>query len=280
MSEPESAPLPPPAANTFAALGAIDPSEVDPAARAYWEEAAAQYQAEHGLFLGGPDGAGFVWGPEGLAEEAAQVLGPATALAGRRVLELGCGAGQCGRWLAARGADVLGVDISLAQLRFARTGPRPLPVVAATATALPLATGTFDVAFSSYGAVPFVQDLAALFGEVRRVLRPGGVWAFATSHPIRWCFPDDPGYAGLRASIPYFDRQAYVERDEAGRAVYAEFHRTLADYCNVLVAAGFTIERVEEPDWPAENESTWGGWSPLRGAIIPGTLIVRARAAG
>jgi hypothetical protein len=64
------------------------------ASRAWWDRDADSYQAEHGEFLGDVD---FVWCPEGLREADAGLLGP---LAGRRVLELGCGAAAAGRWLA------------------------------------------------------------------------------------------------------------------------------------------------------------------------------------
>jgi SAM-dependent methyltransferase len=151
-------------------------------------------------------------------------------------------------------------------------------VVAATATALPFPNASFDAAFSAYGAVQSVADLPRLLAEVRRVLVPGGRWVFSVTHPIRWAFPDEPGPEGLAVAGSYFDRTPYVERDASGRAVYAEFHRTLGDYVAALQAAGFAIQRVVEPEWPAWNEATWGGWSPLRGMHLPGTLIIGCRA--
>ncbi|MBS2539867.1 SAM-dependent methyltransferase, partial [Catenulispora sp. NF23] len=63
--------------------------------RGWWDANADEYQAEHGAFLGD---ARFVWCPEGLDEAEARLLG--TELAGKRVLEVGAGAGQCSRWLA------------------------------------------------------------------------------------------------------------------------------------------------------------------------------------
>jgi SAM-dependent methyltransferase len=157
-------------------------------------------------------------------------------------------------------------------------GSQRLAAVAATATALPFADRSIAAAFSAYGAVQFVADLPRLLAEVRRVLVPGGRWVMSVTHPVRWAFPDDPGPAGLTATASYFDRRPYVERDEADVAVYAEFHRTLGDYVAVLVASGFAIEAMVEPEWPDWNEQVWGGWSPQRGARLPGTLIVGCRA--
>ena len=61
---------------------------------------------------------------------------------------------------------------------------------------MPFRTQSFDVAFSAFGAIPFVADSAQAMREVARVLRPGGRWVFSVTHPMRWMFPDDPGRPG------------------------------------------------------------------------------------
>jgi SAM-dependent methyltransferase len=198
------------------------------------------------------------------------------------VLEIGAGAAQCSRWLAAQGARPVALDLSFRQLQHARRidldrAGTPVPLVQADAAVLPFADGSFDLACSAYGAVPFSADTAALMREVHRVLRPGGRWVFSTTHPIRWAFPDEPGEEGLTASASYFDRTPYVEQDEHGRASYVEHHRTLGDRIRELVAAGFTLLDLVEPEWPEGLTAEWGGWSPLRGRHIPGTAIFVAR---
>jgi hypothetical protein len=100
---------------------------------------------------------------------------------------------------------------------------------------------------------------------------------FSTTHPFRWAFPDVPGAAGLTATMSYFDRTPYVETDDHGRLAYAEHHRTMGDRVRELVAAGLVLEDVVEPEWPARNEQEWGGWSPLRGRVFPGTAIFVCR---
>ena len=248
-----------------------DPTESAAASRRWWDAEAASYLDEHGAFLGD---ARFVWSPEGLSEADSGLLGE---VEGRRVLEVGCGAAQCARWLAARGADPVGLDLSGTMLGHARRigigCGLDVPLVQSDAARLPFAADSFDLACSAYGALPFVADSAAVMREVARVLRPGGRWVFAVTHPVRWSFPDDPGPAGLVARDSYFDRRPYVEQDERGVATYVEHHRTLGDRVRELVGAGFRLVDLVEPEWPGENTRTWGQWSPLRGRVIPGTAI-------
>lgn len=262
---------PGPSAAAGVARRPLSGAEARRASRTYWESAAHDYQQEHGDFLGG---ARFVWGPEGLDEADAQLLGD---VRGRRVLEVGAGAAQCSRWLRGQGADALAVDISLAQLRESRALDARLggavPVLAADGLALPLTDDCVDVAFSAYGAPQFVADAIGLQREVARVLRPGGRWVFSVTHPVRWSFPDDPGPGGLTATSSYFDRRPYVEQEPDGTPTYAEHHRTLGDRVRDVVAAGFRLVDLVEPPWPEELTQSWGQWSPLRGELLPGTAV-------
>ncbi|WP_263105910.1 class I SAM-dependent methyltransferase [Kitasatospora sp. DSM 101779] len=249
------------------------------ASRHWWDRNADEYQDEHGAFLGDDR---FTWCPEGLDEADARLLGDPAALKGLDVLEIGAGAAQCSRWLAARGARPVALDISFRQLQHSRRidlvrGSEPVAVVQADAAVLPFADGSFDLACSAYGAVPFSADTAALMREVHRVLRPGAHWVFSVTHPIRWAFPDEPGVEGLTATASYFDRTPYVEQDEQGRATYVEHHRTLGDRVRELTAAGFRLLDLVEPEWPEGHDQEWGGWSPLRGRLIPGTAIFVAQ---
>jgi SAM-dependent methyltransferase len=249
----------------------LSSSESLRASRSWWDAEASAYQAEHGEYLGDAD---FLWCPEGVREGEARLLGD---VSGRRILEVGAGAAQCSRWLAARGAYPVPLDVSASQLRHGqgldqRSGVQ-LPYVLADAQRLPFHNESFDLACSAYGAVPFVADSEAVMREVARVLRPGGRWVFSVTHPIRWSFLDDPGPGGLTAKTSYFSRRPYVEVDSEGTPTYVEHHRTLGDRIREIVAAGLVIDDLIEPEWPAHNEHVWGQWSKLRGELIPGTAI-------
>jgi SAM-dependent methyltransferase len=240
--------------------------------RRWWDAAAPAYLAEHGTDLGDVD---FLWCPEGLREADAHLLGD---VEGRRVLEIGCGSAPCARWLRHAGADVVALDLSAGMLARAAelnssTGVH-VPLLQADAGALPLGDRTLDLACSAFGGLPFVADVEAVLAEVGRVLRPGGRFVTSVNHPMRWPFPDSPDPADLRVHSSYFDRTPYVETDDAGRTVYVEHHRTVGDWVRAVVGAGLVLDDLLEPEWTPGRTQNWGQWSPARGALIPGTLIL------
>jgi hypothetical protein len=109
---------------------------------------------------------------------------------------------------------------------------------------------------------------------VARVLRPGGRFVASVNHPMRWPFPDSPDPEDLRIVSSYFDRTPYVETDDDGTTVYVEHHRTVGDWVRAVVGAGLVLENLLEPEWTPGRTRDWGQWSPERGALVPGTLIL------
>lgn len=256
-----------------------DHEETVRADREWWDAEAEGYYAEHGGFLGDAD---LVWGPEGWTEAELGLLG---ALAGADVLEVGAGAAQGGRWCARQGARVVASDLSAGMLRVARridsrdeaAGMRPAGptgYLQCDGARLPLADASFDVVLTAHGVLAFVPDAGAALREWARVLRPGGRCVFSLPHPIRWALPDAPGPEGLVVRHSYFDRRAYVEETQDGRATYAEHHRTVGDLVRAVSAAGLVLLDLVEPEWPTAHDHVWGGWSRTRGELVPGTAIL------
>ena len=187
------------------------------------------------------------------------------------MLEIGAGAAQCSRWLIGQGAAAFALDVSYAQLQHSRrldalgagslaaslpvSVPVSVPVVQADACALPFASGSFDLACSAYGGVPFVADVTVLHREVARVLRPGGRWVFSVTHPFRWALPDVPGRAGLKVGHSYFDRRPYVETDEAGAVTYVEHHLDALVY-------GDCAGELEFNSAVCPASGCWTSWNP------------------
>jgi malonyl-CoA O-methyltransferase len=138
------------------------------------------------------------------------------------VLDMGCGPGNGSRVLAQRypQAQVLGLD--WAQAMLAQPGFEQAPQVSrlcADMRRLPLAARSVDLLFSSL-ALQWASDLPALFSEVRRVLRPGGLLLFSTFGP-------DTLYE-LRQAWSQVDQLPHVNR-----------HIDMHHVGDALVAAGF-----------------------------------------
>ena len=225
-------------------------------------------QLAHALRI---DARGRVGAGAGVAEPGAAETGAAGASGGGSARgAAGAGTGAAAGATGAAAVHGTGATAACAAESESAAG---VPLVQADATRLPFADESFDIVCSAYGAVPFVADSAAVMREAARVLKPGGRWVFSVSHPIRWSFPDDPTEAGLTARDSYFDRRPYVEFDERGLATYAEHHRTLGDRVREIAAAGLRLVDLVEPEWPAGLTEVWGGWSPLRGRVIPGTAV-------
>lgn len=106
-------------------------------------------------------------------------LARAVSSSSMRVLDLGCGSGPMSRVLQREGRTVVGIDVSLAELREARRlGPGPW--ARADARLLPIADGSVDAVVSSM-ALAVIEPTGALLDEVTRVLRPGGMFAATTA---------------------------------------------------------------------------------------------------
>jgi len=111
---------------------------------------------------------------------------------GKRVLEVGCGSGQGFGLVGGAAARVMGGDYSLPLLRRARAhyGAR-FPLVGLTAERLPFRAAAFDVVLC-FEASYYIRDAPAAFGEMTRVLRPGGDILFVNANPERPDFITSP----------------------------------------------------------------------------------------
>jgi SAM-dependent methyltransferase len=116
-------------------------------------------------------------------------LVPFDGMAGRDVLEVGCGAGTDLVRFARGGARVTGVDlaesaIALATANFAQQG-LTADLRVANGEALPFADASFDLVYA-HGVVQYTADDRALVAETRRVLRPGGLAIFQVYNRRSW----------------------------------------------------------------------------------------------
>lgn len=193
------------------------------------------------------------WGIWGVPDSA---LGALPDVAGKDVVELGCGTGYISAWLARRGGRPVGIDNSRAQLRNARRFQREFdlgfPLVHADAERAPLKDATFDVAISEYGASIWC-DPYRWIPEAARLLRPGGELVFLGNGTILMlCVPDDPDLpAEDRLLRPYFGMHRFEWPDDES----VEFHIGYGAWVRLLRANGFEIEDLIEV-CPDERAST------------------------
>jgi SAM-dependent methyltransferase len=172
-------------------------------------------------------------------------------MAGLKVVDLGCGMGWFCRWAREAGAAaVLGLDLSARMLERARAATSDPAIVYATADLanLDLPPGAFDLAYSSL-AFHYVADGARLYQVVARCLAPGGRLVFSTEHPI-YTAPTRPSWAKGEDGETIWPLNRY--QMEGPRVTdwlapgVIKHHRTVATTVNLLIAAGFVIDRIEE----------------------------------
>ncbi|MBN9077064.1 MAG: SAM-dependent methyltransferase [Rhizobiales bacterium 65-79] len=173
------------------------------------------------------------------------------AIAGLRVIDLGCGYGWFCRWAAENGAStVLGLDISEKMLDRARaaTDDDAISYRRANLDELTLPPEAFDLAYSSL-AFHYVEDAERLYRTIHHALVPGGRLVFSTEHPIfmasshsGWMTKTD----GSRTwPVDGYSVEGRRVIDWLGAGV-VKYHRTVATTVNLLIRAGFRILRLEE----------------------------------
>jgi len=204
------------------------------------------------------------------AMERPVFLGLLPAVAGRRVVDLGCGVGQLAKYLAEHGAaSVVGVDVSEKMLEIARRDwahPRVTHRREAMET-VDFPAGSVDLVVSSL-AFHYVADYAGLVARIARWLSSGGMLVFSTEHPIYTSRGERLG------ATEWYGREGVREHTWFVEGV-RRYHRTFATLMNGLTDARLTVERVEEP----LPDEAWLAAHPGQEEEVhrPMFLVVRAR---
>jgi ubiquinone/menaquinone biosynthesis C-methylase UbiE len=214
------------------------------------------------------------YGADVAREDALKLLGN---VEGKRMLDLGCGAGHNAIALAKQGAKVIGVDESSDQIADARAacereGVRVELHHAPLAELAFLRADTIDGAVSAFGLTT-VEDIDRVFRQVHRVLRPEMALVVSLPHPAFAVIdPSDPEH---RVQRSYWE-PAPLPSTDPGRS--ADLPRTISQLFTSLSRANFRVDTVLEPEPPARGPRS-AGWSDAM-ALLPATLIVRARKLG
>jgi SAM-dependent methyltransferase len=219
--------------------------------RAFWDAEAKDYVAggERAWARAEP-----TWGIWRVPESELGVLPP--DLAGKDVIELGCGTAYVSAWLARRGARVVGIDTSAAQLETARRLQREhgldFPLLRGNAERVPYPDGSFDLAISEYGACLWA-DPERWVPEAARLLRPGGGLIFLVNSALHTlCAPEQDDVAATdRLLRPAFGMYRIEWPGHPG----VEFHLSHGDWLRLLRRSGFEVEDLIEVR-PPEGATT------------------------
>ena len=172
-------------------------------------------------------------------------------LAGRDVLDLGCGYGWFCRYAAEAGARrVLGLDSSARMLERGRqiNAHRAISYELADLETAELPADAFDLAYSSL-AFHYVAAFDALLARIHRALKPGAALVFSVEHPI-YSAPRRPAWSEDGDGRRIWPLDGYMlegprEVDWFGARV-AKRHRLISTTLNAAIGAGFAIRHVEE----------------------------------
>lgn len=164
-------------------------------------------------------------------------------VAGKRVLDVGCGAGILSSWLADQGAIVTALDVSTEMVKLARerVGPGATFVVSDLARPLSFASqASYDLVVGSL-VLHYLQDWTSPLKEIRRVLDPSGAVVLSTHHPVM--------DAELHSPDDYFSLKLVTETWKKGEGEFQVtfWRRPLTAMASAISDAGFVIERLVEP---------------------------------
>ncbi len=174
--------------------------------------------------------------------ERPAMLGMLGDVAGLRVLDVGCGAGQLSSALIDRGATVTGVDVSggMIDIARARLGDSARFEVADLSDPLDFESGCFDLVVASL-VIHYIEDWVPVLREIRRVLTATGALVFSTHHPtMDW---------KLHSRDDYFAKKRSTETWTKGGLPFevTTWRRPLRAMSEEIRSAGFVIEMLDEP---------------------------------
>jgi SAM-dependent methyltransferase len=190
-------------------------------------------------------------------------------LAGKLVLDAGCGSGAQCEWLLNEGADVIGIDLSPAMVEETkrRCGKRARIFVADLAEPLPLEPGTLDGITCSL-ALHYLRDWDVPLHSFRSALRATGWLVLSLDHPFSPPLPSQEG--------GYFDTELVTDTWEKAtvEATQHFWRRPLSAVVEAFADAGFVIDRVAEPQPSPEALKRFpGDLEVVKGS--PGFIVYR-----
>ncbi len=209
-----------------------------------------------------------------------KLLASVGIIEGRRVLDLGCGAGAASIALARRGARVISVESSTARLAQARHGADIAEVKVEfhhsdLADLAFIRADSIELVVAVY-SLSGVQDLGRVFRQLHRIMKPDAALVMSLPHPFSMMLEAETD----EQQTPYLTRTSWSDHPLAWRAGGDEgvthVHQ-IGDVFTTLIRSNFRVDAVVEPapveDRRSIHSSSLADW-------VPSTVIVRARKEG
>ena len=236
------------------------------------------------------------WGPLCPTEEKLNLLGK---VFGKKIIEIGAGAGQNSIVLARRGAIVTAFDISKNQIAYGQTLAKKegidIKFVKGDFEKINshFKNNQFDIAFSAYALqyCKTIKSMRSTFRQINKILNTEGIFVFSIDHPLRvrgyWTYENNFIFDN------YFDstlkKWDYCFPETGISAKMSGSFYTISDIINALINSGFRIEKLIEPKPVKKDSNTKFGIKSRYGinskhdpysfkhlSRIPGTLIIKA----
>ena len=180
-------------------------------------------------------------------------------LNGSDVLDLGCGFGEhCKGFIERGAAKVVGIDISEKMLEVARTenADPKITYINMPMEDLDKIDGKYDVVISSL-AIHYVEDFEGVVRKIYDLLNPGGLFIFSQENPLNTCHSGgDRWTRDENGNKLYLNLKDYGLEGERESVWFVDnvkkYHRMFSTIVNTLVDAGFSIEKMIEPE-PTEE---------------------------
>lgn len=241
----------------------------------WWEETSENYQKKAKIHTRSAH-----YGPFAPDENKLRLLGN---VKGKKILELGCGGGQCSIAFAKQGALATGIDLSEEQLKYAKNLSEKENVKVnfihgSFQDLSNLKTSDYNIIFSAF-AFQYSPNLDKLFKQINRLLKKKGTFIFSFDHPFYSIIEPK-----TQKVIRKYSNAKFVEEEFWGgkKHKFVGFSRKIGDVYSSLLNAGFFVERIIEPVELKKDDmwtkDFWKGVYPKKMvSLIPPTIIFKMR---
>ena len=233
----------------------------------WWEEASQHYQKGNKIHTKSAH-----YGPYSPDEDKLKLLGN---IKNKKILEIGCGGGQCSIAFAKQGAKCTGIDISKKQLEYAEKLAKKNKVnvkfiLRSFQDLSKIKSNSYDIVFSAF-AFQYSPNIKKVFKQINRVLKKKGLFVFSLDHPF---------------SIVIYENRSYYDTGKIElietwpdglKHKFVGYHRKVSDIFNALIESDFVVERIIEPFKMNKNDP-WKSCYKLKlvKKIAP-TIIFKAK---